>query len=113
LVADALAIADEMQDQLSIEVVDLRSAFPLDRETLIASATKTRRVLVTDDGNRHIGLAAEVIASLAGVSLDSPPQRVVRADATIPFAPTLEQELLPNGRRIREAVVNMTKDARG
>src|SRR5690606_37367590 len=101
LVQEALAVAEEMSGSMSIEVVDLRSAFPLDRRTIIASASKTRHVLVLDDANRSIGLAAEVIASLAPVRLDSPPQRVTRADDTIPFAPALEEAVLPNGSRIR------------
>lgn len=104
LVPYALDVADELADDLSIEVVDLRSAFPVDRQTIIASAQKTRRVVVVDDANRSIGLAAEVLASLAGVRLDAPAIRVTRADATIPFAPVLEAQLIPTKEKIRAAI---------
>lgn len=103
LVPLALEIADT--HAASIEVVDLRSAFPIDRDTLHRSCAKTGRLVVLDDGNRTAGVAAEVIASVvAEVDLRARPTRVTREDAVIPFAPQLEEQLVPSPEKLAAAV---------
>jgi acetoin:2,6-dichlorophenolindophenol oxidoreductase subunit beta len=98
----------------AIEVIDLRSAFPLDRATLLASSAKTGRIVVLDDGNRTAGLAAEVIATVtAEVDLTSRPVRVTREDAVIPFAPELERELVPSAEKLEAAVHSVLEGALG
>jgi pyruvate dehydrogenase E1 component beta subunit len=96
LVQDALAVAEELAPDLSVEVFDPRTVFPFDWDRLFASLGKTRRLVVYDDSNRTCGLAAEIIASaVEAVELASSPRRITRADAVIPFAPNLEAALLP------------------
>lgn len=103
LVALALEVADS--HSADIEVIDLRSAFPIDRDAVTESASKTKRLVVLDDTNRTAGLAAEVIATVTSeVDLATPPVRVTREDAVIPFAPVLERELLPSIEKLGIAV---------
>ena len=81
------------RDGLSAEVVDLRTTFPLDKETLIESAKKTGRALVIDEGYERYGVTAElasVIAEGAFYYLDAPVKRMGAMDVPIPFSPVLE-----------------------
>ncbi|OGO67156.1 MAG: pyruvate dehydrogenase [Chloroflexi bacterium RBG_19FT_COMBO_62_14] len=81
------------RDGLSAEVVDLRTTFPLDKETLIESAKKTGRALVIDEGYERYGVTAElasVIAEGAFYHLDAPVKRMGAMDVPIPFSPVLE-----------------------
>lgn len=89
----------------SIEVVDLRSVFPIDRATIITSVRKTGRLVVIDDGNLTSGIAAEVLATVTTeCALKSLPARVAREDAVIPFSPALEAELVPNAVKLSAAI---------
>lgn len=97
LVALAVEVADELEGTISVEVIDARSVFPVDRELLRASAARTGRLVALDDTNITCGFAAEVVASVVtDVRLESPPVRLARRDGTIPFAPELEREMLPS-----------------
>jgi pyruvate dehydrogenase E1 component beta subunit len=91
---------------IDVEVIDLRTIAPLDRETVIASVRKTGRLVVVDDDYRHCGLAGEVIASVceAGVMLRSPPMRVAHPDIPIPFAPSMEHAVLPDTDKVIAAI---------
>lgn len=105
LVHDALAVADQLADEISIEVFDPRTLFPFDWELLSRSLTKTRRLVIIDDSNRSCGLAAEVAATAAEeMTLDAPPARVTRADVTISFAPGLEFRALPSREHLTRTV---------
>jgi acetoin:2,6-dichlorophenolindophenol oxidoreductase subunit beta len=105
LVHDALAVAEELADEISVEVFDPRSLLPFDWDLLAASVTKTGRLVVFDDTNRSCGFAAEVAATAAEeMELRAPPRRVSRADAPIPFAVELERELLPSRGQLAEAI---------
>jgi pyruvate/2-oxoglutarate/acetoin dehydrogenase E1 component len=105
LVHDALAVAEELSDEASVEVFDPRTVYPFDWELLRASVEKTERLVVMDDTNRTCGLAAEIVATAAEeLPLRVPPRRVTRADAPIPFAVNLELELLPSREQLATAV---------
>ncbi|MCB9764638.1 MAG: pyruvate dehydrogenase (acetyl-transferring) E1 component subunit alpha [Alphaproteobacteria bacterium] len=83
---------------VEVEVVDLRVLRPLDLETLLASARKTRRVLVVEEGWRTAGLSAEVAAAVAEgafYDLDAPVSRLCTAEVPIPYPAHLEQAALP------------------
>jgi pyruvate dehydrogenase E1 component beta subunit len=91
--ADALA-----QDGVSAEVVDLRCLRPLDTDALVATASRTHRVVVVDEGWRSGGLAAEVAARVmdeAFYELDAPVGRVCSAEVPVPYAKHLEEAALP------------------
>ena len=106
LVQDAMAVADELAPAASVEVFDPRTLYPFDRDGLLASLRKTRRLVVVDDSNRTCGFAAEVLATAAehGV-LDVPPVRVTRPDgAVLPFALALDRAVQPDRERLLAAV---------
>jgi pyruvate/2-oxoglutarate/acetoin dehydrogenase E1 component len=105
LVHEALAVADELAEEVSVEVFDPRTLLPFDWELLAASVAKTGRLVVYDDSNRSCGLAAEILATAAEeMDLRAAPRRVTRADAPIPFAVELELALLPSVEQLASAI---------
>ncbi len=105
LVHDALALAEELRDEVSIEVWDPRSLLPFDWAGLAASVARTGRLVVYDDANRSCGLAAEIVATAAEeMELVARPKRVTRADAVVPFAPVLELAVLPSRAQLEQAI---------
>jgi pyruvate/2-oxoglutarate/acetoin dehydrogenase E1 component len=100
----ALQAAEELDED--IEVIDLRTLAPLDRETILASARKTSKVLVAHEATRSCGVGAEVAALIAEEAfedLDAPVQRLTAPDVPIPFSPPLEQNVLPGLEQMKEA----------
>jgi pyruvate dehydrogenase E1 component beta subunit len=95
----SLAAAEQLALQgIAAEVIDLRVLRPLDEATLLSSVTKTRRVLVVDEGWRSGSLAAEIIARIserAFYELDAPPARLCSAEVPMPYAKHLEEAALP------------------
>jgi pyruvate/2-oxoglutarate/acetoin dehydrogenase E1 component len=111
LVHDALALADELADEISMEVFDPRTLYPFDWELLAASIGRTGRLVVYDDANRTCGLAAEIIATAAEeMPLLAPPKRVTRADVPIPFAVELELAALPSREQLAAAVRHVVRE---
>jgi 2-oxoisovalerate dehydrogenase E1 component beta subunit len=98
--------ATEDIDGASVEVIDLRSLVPLDREAILASVRKTSKVLIVDEANQTCAAGAEVAALIAQEAfedLDGPVTRVATPDVPIPFSPPLEQAVLPSVDRVKEA----------
>ncbi|MCI4065835.1 alpha-ketoacid dehydrogenase subunit beta [Micromonospora sp. R77] len=112
LVHDALAVADELADQVSVEVFDPRTLYPFDRDGLVESVSRTGRLVVVDDSNRSCGIAAEIIATVVErVRLAAPPRRVTRPDgAVLPFAPALDRAVQPGRDQLRAAIQLTMKD---
>jgi pyruvate dehydrogenase E1 component beta subunit len=105
LVHEALAVAEELDDEVSVEVFDPRTLYPFDWDLLRASLARTRRLVVFDDANRTCGFAAEVVATAAEeMPLAARPRRVTRADAPIAFAVELERAALPSRSQLAAAV---------
>src|SRR3989440_11501802 len=105
---DAAALLEEQG--VSAEVVDPRTLVPLDRETLIASAKKTGRVIVIDEGHQSYGASAElaaVVAEGAFWHLDAPVRRLGAMDVPIPFSPPLEDETVPTPERVVETALDL------
>jgi 2-oxoisovalerate dehydrogenase E1 component beta subunit len=96
------------EEGASIEVVDLRTVSPIDRETVLASVVKTSRALVVHEDNITGGIGAEVsaiIAEHAFDSLDAPVMRCAGPDIpAMPFAPTLEAAYMPTADKIADAM---------
>jgi 2-oxoisovalerate dehydrogenase E1 component beta subunit len=89
-------VADE--DGISVEIIDLRSVLPWDREAVLRSVEKTSKALVLHEDTRTAGFGAEIVATIAEEafeSLDGPVKRVAAPDTPVPFAPTLEKAFLP------------------
>ncbi|HKP84777.1 MAG TPA: alpha-ketoacid dehydrogenase subunit beta [Blastocatellia bacterium] len=90
----------------SVEVVDLRSLAPLDKETILESVRKTSRALVVHEANMTAGFGAEVAATIAQEAfdhLDAPVMRVASLDVPVPFSPPLEMAMLPSVDKILTA----------
>jgi 2-oxoisovalerate dehydrogenase E1 component len=98
----ALQAAVELaKDGREIEVVDLRSLLPWDRETVMASVRKTGRALVLHEAPLTGGFGGEVAAVIAREAfewLDAPVERLGALDAPVPFARALEAVFSPKGR---------------
>ncbi|MEM1127188.1 MAG: dehydrogenase E1 component subunit alpha/beta [Bacteroidota bacterium] len=92
---------------LELEVVDLRTLLPWDRETVLASVRRTNRVLVLHEARLTGGFGAELAATIAHEAfgdLDAPPLRVAAEDMPVPFSKPLERELYSAQRKLRPAL---------
>jgi 2-oxoisovalerate dehydrogenase E1 component beta subunit len=88
----------EREDGLSVEVLDLRSLAPLDDDAIDATVRKTNRVLILHEDTRTGGIAGELTARINERSfewLDAPVLRVTAHDVPLPYAPSLEDFVLP------------------
>lgn len=112
LVHDALAVAEELATEASIEVFDPRTVYPFDWDGLAASVAKTGRLVVIDDSNRSCGMGAEVLATAAErFTLTAPPARVSRPDgAVLPFALELDRAVQPGRAGLVAAIKGVLKD---
>ncbi|HEY7142776.1 MAG TPA: transketolase C-terminal domain-containing protein [Streptosporangiaceae bacterium] len=115
LVHDALAVAAELDGEISAEVFDPRTIYPFDWDGLLASVRKTGALVVADDANRFCGLGAEILASVAEqVSLAAPAQRVTRPDsAVLGCVPELDLALQPSRDQLAAAVRAVVSGSRG
>ena len=106
LVHDALAVAEDLAGEASVEVFDPRTVYPFDWDGLLASVRKTGRLVVVDDSNRFAGLGAEILATVAEhVPLLAPPARVSRPDgAVLPFSLELDRAVQPTREQLAAAI---------
>jgi pyruvate/2-oxoglutarate/acetoin dehydrogenase E1 component len=89
----------------SVEVVDLRTLVPLDRETICSSVRKTSKALLLHEDTRTGGMAGELAATITETVfefLDGPIVRVTAPDTPVPFSPPLEEAFLPNAEKVVE-----------
>ena len=108
MVGVALKAADELASQdISAEVIDLRTIRPLDSEAVLGSVTKTSRCVVIEEGWPFAGIGAQVVDIVqreAFDSLDAPIQRVTSADVPMPYNRALERSAKPDVPKVIEAV---------
>lgn len=107
-VLNALDAADalEKSDGLSVEVIDLRSLAPLDKEAILATVKKTNRVMILHEAPLTGGAGAEFAARIAEKAfdyLDAPIKRVAALDVPTPYSPPLEAAALPDKKRVLAA----------
>jgi len=104
----ALEVARQLEaDGVSVEVVDLRSLRPLDRETICASVRKTSRAVVLEDDWLTYGVGAEIAASIGEGAfdyLDAPVRRVAAAEVPLPYAKPLELAALPDAADLAKVI---------
>ncbi len=104
----AYAAADELaKENISAEVIDLRSVRPIDYKTIIESVKKTNRLVVVEESWPLASIATEVAFKVqkdAFDYLDAPILRVMGGDVPLPYAPTLIEAYLPNPARVIKAV---------
>lgn len=109
MVQVALGAAKQLEEHdISVEVIDPRTLWPLDEKTLIDSAKKTSRVIVMDEGYARYGVNAEiasVIAEGAFYSLEAPMKRIGAMHVPIPFSPPLEDATVPTEQTVVEAAL--------
>jgi 2-oxoisovalerate dehydrogenase E1 component beta subunit len=111
MLLEALAAAEEaVALGIEVEVIDLRTLWPLDTETIIESVKKTGRLVIVHEAARACGLGAEMVAQIcekAFTHLEAPPRRVTGWDTPFPY--TLENEYLPLAHRIVPALVETAR----
>jgi pyruvate/2-oxoglutarate/acetoin dehydrogenase E1 component len=108
LVGESLAAAKKLEEQdVSAEVIDIRTMQPLDLATIVDSVKRTSRLIVASDDVRTGGVGSEISAAVTEAAfdyLDAPIIRVACPETPIPFSPPLEQQYMPNANKIIEAV---------
>jgi 2-oxoisovalerate dehydrogenase E1 component beta subunit len=108
---EAIAAADQAKEQgIDCEIVDLRTLWPVDVDTIVASVKKTGRVVVVHEAPKTCGFGAELVAVVnekAFLHLEAPPVRVTGWDTPFPY--TLEMEYLPLAHRILPAIVQTAR----
>jgi pyruvate dehydrogenase E1 component beta subunit len=98
---------------LDVEVIDLRSLVPLDRETILGSVAKTGRLVVVDEDYQSFGLSGEVVATVTDIDpgmLRAPVARVANPDVPLPYSRSLEYAVLPRQDRIEAAVHRVARE---
>jgi 2-oxoisovalerate dehydrogenase E1 component len=108
MVQEAEAAADALaQEGISVELVDLRTIVPLDRETVLRSLAKTHRLVIAHEAVQDFGVGAELAAMAANEGfwyLDAPVARVAPPATPVPYARSLEKVWLPDRQTITETV---------
>ena len=110
-VYDALEAAEKLAaDGVSVEVIDLRSLYPLDKELIGESIAKTHKAIVITEEVKRGGFGGEISAIIGEEFfdyLDAPVIRIGALDTPVPFAPNLEQYYIPNAQDILVAAKKM------
>ena len=106
-VLTALDAAEELEKEgLDVEVIDLRTLAPMDRDAILAAAKKTSRVMILHEASRTGGLGGEIAATIAEEAfewLDAPIVRVAATDTPVPYSPPLEEYHLPQVKDVLDA----------
>jgi pyruvate/2-oxoglutarate/acetoin dehydrogenase E1 component len=109
----SLAAAEELaQEGISVEVIDPRTLVPFDDEAVVASVAKTGRLLIVEESTKTGGWGAEVAARIGELAfdfLDAPIRRLSTCDVPIPFAPVLEDFVIPSQQKIVEMARAMVR----
>lgn len=111
MLLEAIAAAEEVKELgIDVEVIDLRTLWPVDTETVVQSVIKTGRMVIAHEAARACGLGAEMVAQIcekAFLHLEAPPKRVTGWDTPFPY--THENEYLPLAHRIVPALVETAR----
>jgi 2-oxoisovalerate dehydrogenase E1 component beta subunit len=106
-VLTALDAAEELEKEgLDVEVIDLRTLAPMDREAILTTAKKTSKILILHEASRTGGIGGEIAATIAEEAfewLDAPVVRVAATDTPVPYSPPLEEYHLPQVKDVLEA----------
>ncbi|HSW55563.1 MAG TPA: dehydrogenase E1 component subunit alpha/beta [Ignavibacteriaceae bacterium] len=109
---DSVFAAKKLEEEFgySVEVIDIRTIIPLDEETIFRSVKKTNKVIVIHEDSFTGGFGAEIAARIADNCfqfLDGPVKRIAAKDTHIPYAPVLENEVLPSRQQIYSGIKNL------
>ncbi|NNG18228.1 alpha-ketoacid dehydrogenase subunit beta [Naumannella sp. ID2617S] len=113
-VHQGLEIAERLAEQqdISVEVIDLRTVVPMDVETIVESVRKTSRAVVLHEAAEHLGMGAEIAAMIQKECfwwLDQPVERVAALNTPTPTSPPLEDAVIPQPAMIEETVVKVVR----
>lgn len=104
----AYEVADLLQkENISVEVIDLRTIRPIDYDTIVTSIKKTNRCVILEEAWPLASISSEIAYHLQRYAfdyLDAPVERVTQTDTPFAFSPTLIEEALPNAERLIKAV---------
>jgi 2-oxoisovalerate dehydrogenase E1 component beta subunit len=98
MVYTAAEAANELGEDASVEILDLRTVLPWDKAAVLESVRKTSKVLVLHEDTRTGGFGAEIAATIAEEAfedLDAPVKRIAAPDTPVPFSPQLEKAFIP------------------
>lgn len=113
LVKQAVEAAKKLEKEgYSVEVLDLRTIIPWDKEAVYNSVKKTNKVLVAHEDTWTTGFGAEIAASIAQFSfdsLDAPVMRLAAKDSHIPYAPVYENDVLPSTEKVYNKLQELLK----
>ncbi|MBN9134815.1 MAG: alpha-ketoacid dehydrogenase subunit beta, partial [Phyllobacterium sp.] len=117
MVHTALEAAKELEKEgINVEVVDLRTVRPMDKDTIIASVKKTSKLMCVYEGVKTLGVGAEVSAMIAESEafdyLDAPIVRLGGAETPIPYNPELEKATVPQVPGILASARDLVKGVR-
>ena len=102
----------ERENNVSVELIDLRTLNPYDWEAIAESVRKTNRVIVAHEDTLSWGYGAEIAARIASDlfdDLDAPVKRVAAKDTFVAYQPALEDEILPQSEDLFQAMLEMSK----
>ena len=110
----ALKAGEELEkENISAEIIDLRTLVPLDREAVAGSVAKTGRLLIADEDYRSFGLSGEICAIVAErldtISMKAPVKRLAVPDVPIPYSRPLERHVIPQVDGIAAAVRELVR----
>lgn len=106
----ALAAAEDLDGDVSVEVIDPRTLVPFDWDTVYASVEKTGRLVVVEPGRQTCGAAAEVVTKVVEnrfANLLTAPIRVTWPDVPVPYSPPLESAVLTSSAKVRDAILKV------
>lgn len=107
----ALLAAESLSEMgIECEVIDPRTIYPFDYETVLKSLTKTHRLVVTHESNRRNGIGAEIVSQIVERGfdlLDEQPIIVAGLNVPMPYNRVLESEVIPNEEKIKNAVLKI------
>lgn len=101
------------KEGIDVEVIDLRTIVPFDRNTIINSVKKTGKLLIVDEGYERCGVAAEIGMGIMDdifFDLDLPIERICTQNVPIPFSPILEEEIMPTEEKIYKRIKKMVEE---
>lgn len=112
MVHKSMMAAENLEkDGISVEIIDLRTLVPLDKETVLNSVSKTHRFCVADEDYLSFGLTGEIAAIVAEnldkFDLDAPVKRIAVPDVPIPYSRPLEQAVIPQVSHIEDGIRSM------
>lgn len=111
MVLKSFEVANELEkENISVEIIDLRSLVPLDMDTILKSLKKTSKILIVHEANKTCGFGAEIASLIMERGfqyLDAPVFRLGAKDCPVPFCKDLEDAVLPQKEDIKEKILEL------